>query len=96
MPVRVSLTDLEMAWRAVDEAVRSGRGALERTAIAYDVRRAVVMAAVNRVEAAMGGVGFFQVQVRRAGALTEAGIAFHRKAPRLLRAWRELAPENIS
>lgn len=95
MDVRISLRDLEMTLCAVEEAGREGRGALERTATAFGVRRAVVMAAVNRVEAAFGGRPFFAVQVRRSGELAEAGIAFRRGGPELVRAWSALRPTSV-
>ncbi|GJE83206.1 hypothetical protein [Methylorubrum thiocyanatum] len=95
MGVRISLADLEMTWRAVDEAAGAGRGALERTAVAFGVRRAVVMAAIDRVEAAVGDQDFFDARVRRSGALTAAGHAFHRKAPALIRAWKGLMPPGV-
>lgn len=96
MGARISLADIEMTWRAVDEAARAGRGALERTAIAFGVRRAVVMAAIDRVEGALGDRGFFDLRVRRSGALTAAGLAFHRDAPALIVAWRALRPPGSS
>lgn len=96
MSARISLVDFEMTWRAVDEAAKAGRGALERTAIAFDVRRAVVMAAIDRVEGALGERGFFDMRVRRSGALTAAGLAFHRDAPALIEAWRTLLPPGPS
>lgn len=95
MGTRISLEDIEMAWRSVDEATRSGRGALERAALAFDVRRSVVMHAINRVEAAFGGHAFFVAVVRRTGQLTPAGRNFHRKGRGLVRAWKDLASASV-
>ncbi|SFG58130.1 hypothetical protein SAMN05192565_10621 [Methylobacterium gossipiicola] len=62
--------------------------------MAFKVRRAVVMAAIDRVETALGGIPFFEVRVRRSGLLTPAGDAFRRMGPKLIRAWEALLPQG--
>jgi DNA-binding transcriptional LysR family regulator len=79
---------MEIAWRAVDEAERLGRGGLERAAQAFGVNRAVVMEAIDRVERSFGGHPFFVVRVRRTGEITPAGRNFHGGGQVLLSVWR--------
>ncbi|MCJ2006265.1 hypothetical protein [Methylobacterium sp. J-092] len=95
MDVRVSLVDFRIACRAVEEAHRAGRGALERSAVAFGVRRAVVKAAIDRVEAALGGIPFFEVQVRRSGLLTPVGDTFRQKGPKLIQTWELMLPLEV-
>ena len=84
----MALLDVEIAWTAVDETVRSGRGGIDRAALRFGVHKSFVVDAVGRVEAVMGGHDFFVRKVRRVGEITVAGDAFRRTAPKLISAWR--------
>ncbi|WP_152277992.1 hypothetical protein [Methylorubrum populi] len=52
------------------------------------------MAAIDRVETALGGIPFFEVRVRRAGSLTPAGDAFRQRCPKLIRSWEAMLPQG--
>jgi len=90
MSARPTILDITIAWQAVDEASRKGRGALGRTAASRGLSTAVVKEAVDRVEAALRSPPFFVVRVRRSGDLSQAGLAFHRTAPAVLEAWQAM------
>lgn len=89
METRISLRDLEIALSAVASAALKGRGALESAAVEHGVNRSVVMDALNRVEAAMGG-SLFVKNIRRTGRLSPSGRQFLQSVPDVIRAWTEL------
>ncbi|GAA0254785.1 hypothetical protein LNAOJCKE_3429 [Methylorubrum aminovorans] len=90
MTARPSILDIATAWQAADEANRKGRGALGRTAASRGVSSAVVKEAIDRVEAALKSPPFFVIRVRRSGDLSQAGLAFLRTAPAVLKAWQAM------
>ena len=46
--------------------------------------------AIDRVEAALGSPPFFVIRVRRSGDLSQAGLAFLRTAPAVIKAWQAM------
>jgi hypothetical protein len=89
--VRISYTDLAMAWSVVADTDYQGKGAISRHARHRSVPVDRVKAALDRVEAAFGGRSFLEKAVKRKGAVTPAGHAFLDEGYKLQKAWYALA-----
>lgn len=89
--VRLSYTDLAIAWSVVADTDHQGKGALRRHARHRSIPVDRVKAALDRVEAAFGGRSFLAKGLKRKGAVSPAGHDFLDKGYKLQKAWYALA-----
>ena len=83
---RISHLDLTLAWAVCGDASTTGKGAITRTAVEWDLPPSIVQKALDRVEAAMGGQ-FFVEGAKRTGKLTDRGQRFIHASNQLIDAW---------
>lgn len=94
--VRISYQDLMMAWMVCQTAATSQNGPISDVAALYHVTPSVVQRALDRVEAAMGGVPFFVTGGKRTAKLSDAGERFLPLADALIEAWNAALSEGTA